>query len=292
MRERRGRRPRRVLVVVGSGRRIAGVDAAMRLHQDACDARGLFFGPQALAIQQRVFQLLHRLAHRRRDGGLGQAPRAVAGAGLRGIDHFAVGVDLFAAGVGDRIALAAAVVFGGDQAHVLQQCQRRVDHAGAGCIGAVEQLADQLDQLVAVARLLFDQCQQQQAQVAAAQWPARAAIAAAAPASATPAAPRMGAAVAVFAVFPVATLHAQAMPVRAVVSLVAATGAAGGVPVRARTWIVGARFGIAGMRPVERMSFGAEEGMCVMVMMGCSVLHFRYIDLCGGKDISKTRETP
>ncbi|MCG8275689.1 hypothetical protein [Stenotrophomonas sp. NLF4-10] len=53
----------------------------------------------------------------------------------------------------------------------------------------------------------------------------------------------------------------------------AAVDVAGVVPAMVRVRTIGVRT-IAGMRPVEGMPFGAEEGMCVVVMMGFSVLHF------------------
>ena len=61
---------------------------------------------------------------------------------------------------------------GGDQAHVLEQGQGRIDDAGAGAIGPAETLLDGLDQLVAVTRLLGDQAEQNPAQVALLKEPA------------------------------------------------------------------------------------------------------------------------
>ncbi|WP_152979585.1 hypothetical protein [Stenotrophomonas daejeonensis] len=71
-----------------------------------------------------------------------------------------------------------------------------------------------------------------------------------------------------------AALHAHAAPVRAAMPFAAAVDAAGVVPAMVRVQTVGAH-AIAGMRPVEGMPFGAEEGMCVVMMMGFSVLHFQ-----------------
>jgi len=49
---------------------------------------------------------------------------------------------------------------------LLEQHQVRIDRAGARRIGAGETIFEDLDQLVAVTRRLFDQPQQQQAQLA------------------------------------------------------------------------------------------------------------------------------
>jgi hypothetical protein len=74
---------------------------------------------------------------------------------------------------GDGIELLAAAFLGGGVAELFQEGQGRIDDAGAGAIGAADRLLDGLDQLVAVARLLADQLEQNQAQVALFEHPLR-----------------------------------------------------------------------------------------------------------------------
>src|SRR5262249_586598 len=65
-----------------------------------------------------------------------------------------------------------------DVAQFLQPGQRRVDHAGAGAVGAAGEILDLLDDLVAVPRAFADQVQREQPQVAMREQPARSALAA------------------------------------------------------------------------------------------------------------------
>ena len=68
--------------------------------------------------------------------------------------------------VGDGVELLGALGLGGDVADLFEVGQRRIDHAGARRIPTGGLLLKHLDDLVAVARLLGDQRQRQQAHVA------------------------------------------------------------------------------------------------------------------------------
>src|SRR5947209_10680290 len=69
-----------------------------------------------------------------------------------------------------------------DQPHVLEQRQRRIDHARAGGIFAVGQILDRSDEVVAVTRFVGDELEQDQPQLATLEHPSRAPAAPAAPA--------------------------------------------------------------------------------------------------------------
>lgn len=71
-----------------------------------------------------------------------------------------------APGVGHAVAFLATFGVAADQFAFFQKGQGRVDHAGARAVGAVEHAFDLTDQVVPVAGLFGDQCQQQQFQVA------------------------------------------------------------------------------------------------------------------------------
>ena len=93
--------------------------------------------------------------------------------------------EMAAAFVGDLERLARAFDRGLlDQSHVLEQRQRRIDHARTRRIFAAGQLLDRADEVVAVARLVGDQLQQHEPELAAFEHPPRAT------AAATTAAPR------------------------------------------------------------------------------------------------------
>src|SRR4030095_9242125 len=77
-----------------------------------------------------------------------------------------------------------------DQAHVLEQGQGRVDHAGARRIFAAGHFLDRLDELIAMARLIDDQLEQYQAELATFENPLLLAAAAPPPPAAPPPAPR------------------------------------------------------------------------------------------------------
>ena len=68
-----------------------------------------------------------------------------------------------------------------DQAHVLEQSQRRIDHSGARRIFAAGQVLDRADKVVPMARLVRDQLQQDQPKLARFEHAPAAASAPAAP---------------------------------------------------------------------------------------------------------------
>ena len=70
-----------------------------------------------------------------------------------------------------EMAINAGVGIAADHFAFFKERQVRIDHPGAGAIGAVEHRFDLADQVVAMARLLGDQCQQQQFQVARGEHP-------------------------------------------------------------------------------------------------------------------------
>src|SRR5690348_7060929 len=76
-------------------------------------------------------------------------------------------------------ALAARLL---DEAHLLEHRQRRIDDARARRIAAAGQFLDRADEVVAVPRLLRNQLQEHQSQLAGFEHPPRPAAAAAAPA--------------------------------------------------------------------------------------------------------------
>ena len=99
-------------------------------------------------------------------GGLGHAAED-------GVDAGAVLLQRLAARVGGLEELAPGLAGGrADEALVFQQGQGRIDHAGRGPIGAAGAVFQLLDQLVAVARLLGEQGQDDEAKVAVLQEPA------------------------------------------------------------------------------------------------------------------------
>src|SRR4029077_12279953 len=92
-------------------------------------------------------------------------------------------------------------------AEFLEQSERRVDHAGAGAVGAADLVLDRLDDLVAMPRLLGDQIENDQPQIAMGEEPAK-------PAPASPAMP-------VAAELPAFPLAADKAPVIAVLAAAA-----------------------------------------------------------------------
>ena len=87
----------------------------------------------------------------------------------RGEDHVgdvAVAGEMGAAGLGDGVDLLVALGAGDGVAGFLEVGQRRVDDAGARAVGAVGTLLQGLDDVVAVARLLGEQGEDDQAEVA------------------------------------------------------------------------------------------------------------------------------
>src|SRR6202051_1575308 len=73
-----------------------------------------------------------------------------------GVNHVAIGLEIDAAFAGDGVELLGAFGRSGDVAGFLQISQRRIDDAGARRIPIRGLLLDPLDDLVAVARLLWD----------------------------------------------------------------------------------------------------------------------------------------
>src|SRR5262245_24741295 len=110
------------------------------------------------------------------------------------IDEVAVVLEMRLALVGDGVELLRALRLRGDVAGILEIGQRRVDDAGARRVPACGLVLQDLDDLVAVARLLGDQRERDQPQVALRQHAAGAHHVAAA--HAVPAAPAEPAAVA------------------------------------------------------------------------------------------------
>ena len=66
--------------------------------------------------------------------------------------------------LGDRIEPLVAVGLRDDEVGLLQHLQHRIDRAGARAVGALEFCLQRLDDVVAVARLLGDQAEHDQAQ--------------------------------------------------------------------------------------------------------------------------------
>src|SRR5436305_9066830 len=72
------------------------------------------------------------------------------------------------AGIGDCVELLGTLsLLLLDQAHILEHDQRRIDDAGARGIGAAGALLDVADQVIAVTRLLLDQLEQDEPELAA-----------------------------------------------------------------------------------------------------------------------------
>src|SRR3984893_16452739 len=82
------------------------------------------------------------------------------------VDEVAVLLEMGAALLGDGVALLGALDLGGEVARLLEIGQRRIDDARARRVPAGGLVFEHLDDLVAVARLLGDQRERDQAQVA------------------------------------------------------------------------------------------------------------------------------
>src|SRR4051794_38470598 len=129
------------------------------------------------SVPQRGHQVLDRAPDRRtRRAALARSK--VAKPLEQRLDFLRTLLEMAAALVGrlERLARALARRLL-DQAHVLEQGQRRVDDAGARSIFAAGQLLDCADEVVAVARLVRDQLQQDQAKLARFEHPAPSAAA-------------------------------------------------------------------------------------------------------------------
>src|SRR5206468_429970 len=68
--------------------------------------------------------------------------------------------------VGNRIDLLALLLAGGDIAQILEHLQRRVDRAGARAVAPAHALFEGADDVVAVARLVLEQVEDDVLQVA------------------------------------------------------------------------------------------------------------------------------
>src|SRR5262249_33919726 len=82
------------------------------------------------------------------------------------VGDVAVFLEISAAFFGDGVALLRALGVGGDVASLFEEGQRRINGACAWAVSAACLLLHDLDQLVAVARLLGDQREREQLQVA------------------------------------------------------------------------------------------------------------------------------
>src|SRR5687768_8662464 len=117
----------------------------------------------------------------RRAAGLAIVAAELLQADEQGVDllRMLLEMRLAVAGGGEGLARAFALRLL-DQPHVLEHRESRVDDPRAGRIGAVADLLDRANQVVAVARLIGDQLKQQQPKFVAREHPAATAPAAAA----------------------------------------------------------------------------------------------------------------
>ncbi|MNH36574.1 hypothetical protein D3C79_973790 [compost metagenome] len=76
-----------------------------------------------------------------------------------------------AAGLGNGVEPFAALHLAADQLCFLEKVEGGVDNPGAGRVAAIEQVLDLADQVIAVARLLGQQRQHQQLEVAGGEYP-------------------------------------------------------------------------------------------------------------------------
>src|SRR5262245_5897827 len=169
------------------------------------DQLGFGVGIVREPLRRDVAQIVDRRPEKRRDPGAaaivvvaGEPPpharRALADRGQaleHGIDEIAVLVEVGTALAGDGVELLRALDFGGDIARLLEIGQRGIDDAGARRVPARRLLLQHLDDLVAVARLLRDQRERDQPQVALRQHAPGAHHVAAAAEAVTTAAPAM-----------------------------------------------------------------------------------------------------
>src|SRR5690554_608410 len=90
---------------------------------------------------------------------------------LQRLDGAALLVHMRGARARDRIALFSALFFRGDELLLFEERKRPVDGAGARAVFPAEQLADLPDDIVAMPRLLLDEREHQEAQIAAPKEP-------------------------------------------------------------------------------------------------------------------------
>jgi hypothetical protein len=123
-----------------------------------------------LRLHQLELQYVHGIAHAAGHGhpahvpghdlqALGERIQGVAVLGEEGAAFVGDGVELLAAGLG----------FNAGVAELFEHGEGGVDGAGAWAVLAIEHFFDGADELVAVARLFFDEGQEQQAEVAGAE---------------------------------------------------------------------------------------------------------------------------
>src|SRR3954454_21644037 len=117
-------------------------------------------------MTERGHQILARAADRRTRTRV-LARRQVLQALEQRLDLFGPLFEMLAPLVSHLERLVAAVARRFlDQAHVLEQGQGRIDHAGAGRILAAGQVLDRADEVVTVARLVGDQLEQDEPKLA------------------------------------------------------------------------------------------------------------------------------
>ena len=125
------------------------------------------------AKPQRKLQVLHPAQHLGRHRATGSG---FAGAGQQGLDRRAIGGKESLTLARDPVALAAGGFgFSGRVTHVLKPGEGRVDDARAGAVAAAHTIFDRLHELVAVARLLGDHGEGEQAKLAIVEQPVAAA---------------------------------------------------------------------------------------------------------------------
>src|SRR5262245_56548197 len=167
------------------------------------DQLGFGIGIVREPLRRDLAQIVDRRPHQRRDPGAApvvvvarEAPaharRAFADRGQaleHRIDKVAVVVEVRTAFGGDGVKLLGALDLGGDVARLLEIGQGGIDDPRAGRVPARRLLLQHLDDLVAVARLLGDQRERDQPQVALRQHAPGAHHVAAAAEAVTPSAP-------------------------------------------------------------------------------------------------------
>ncbi|EFF47778.1 hypothetical protein XAUC_18450 [Xanthomonas citri pv. aurantifolii str. ICPB 10535] len=119
-----------------------------------------------MAREQAVFDAMNRIANRGRRLRLDQLTRAPMGAGQCGIERIALPCNVVAASGSDLIPLAAGIQIGVHPAGGFQLRQCRINRTGARRLQPFEERGDLPHQLIAMARTLGDERQQQQAQIA------------------------------------------------------------------------------------------------------------------------------
>ncbi|CAN0627665.1 protein of unknown function [Burkholderia multivorans] len=156
-------------------------DLGGRAAQDRRDA-SLFVGGRVALVQQRMFQRHARFDEfrqpalafvqcfaRERAAHEFHLPGKVRETREQQADAVVLRIEMCAARVGERVALAVAFGLHRDETDFLEIGQRRVDHAGTRAVEALRAGVERLDQFVAVTRLLGEEREQQQLQVVGAE---------------------------------------------------------------------------------------------------------------------------